>query len=48
MMGHVFQVELWARHLRGCSFGCLWIGKLAKAMAKALKGILAHLFIKTM
>ena len=51
MMGHVFQVECWARHPRGCSFGCLWLRKLAKAMAKALKRqkvILAHLFMKIM
>jgi len=51
MMGHVFQAECWARHPRGCSFGCLWLRKLAKAMVKALKrqkGILAHLFMKIM
>jgi len=30
----------------GCSFGCSWLRELAKAMAKALKGILAHLFMK--
>ena len=51
MMGHVFQAEWWERHPRGCSFGCLWLRKLAKAMTKALKrqkGILAHLFMKIM
>ena len=37
MMGHIVQVEWWARHPRGCSFGCLWIRKLAKETAKALK-----------
>jgi len=36
-MGHVFQVECWAGHPRRCSFGCLWLRKLAKAMAKALE-----------
>jgi len=51
MMGHIFQTKWWARHPRGCSFGCLWLRKLAKAKAKALKrqrGILAHLFMKIM
>ena len=51
MMGHVFQAEWWARHLSGCSFGCLWLRKLAKTIAKALKRqkfILAHLFRKIM
>ena len=50
-MGHLFQTEWWERHPSGCAFGCLWIRKLAKAMAKALKrqkGILAHLFMKIM
>jgi len=50
-MGHLFQVECWERHPRGCSFGCLWLRKLTKAMAKALKGkkaFLAHLFMKIM
>jgi len=49
MTGHIFQAEWWARHPRGCSFGFLWLRKLAKAMAKALKrqrGIFAHLFMK--
>ena len=48
-MGHVFQAEWWARHPSGCSFGFLWLMKLAKAMAKALerqKIFLAHLFMK--
>ena len=36
-MGHVFQAECWARHPRGCSFGCLWLRKLAKEMANALE-----------
>ena len=48
-MGHLFEDECWAIHPRGCSFGCLWLRKLAKAMAKALKGnnaFLAHLFMK--
>jgi len=38
-------------HPSGCSFGCLWLGKLEKAMDKELKrqkGILAHLFMKIM
>jgi len=51
MMGHVSQAEWWARHPRGCSFGCLWLRKLAKAMFKASKRqtcVLAHLFMKIM
>jgi len=51
MMGHVFQAEYWARHPSVCSFGCLWLRKLAKEMAKELKRkkcILAHLFMKIM
>ena len=51
MMGHVFQDEWWAGHPSACLFGCLWLRKLEKAMAKALKrqkGILAHLFMKIM
>ena len=51
MMGHVFQAEWWERNPKECSFGCLWLRKLAKGMAKALKrkkGILAHLFMKIM
>jgi len=47
-MGHLFQAECWARHPRGCSFGCLWLRKLAREKAKALKGILAQLFMKIM
>jgi len=49
MMGHIFQAEWWARHPSVWSFGCLWLRKLEKAMAKALKrqnGILAQLFMK--
>jgi len=51
VMGHVFQAKWWIGHPSGCSFGCLWIRKLAKEMVKALKrqkGILAHLFMKIM
>ena len=36
-MGHLFQNECWARHHRGCSFGCLWLSILEKEMAKALE-----------
>ncbi len=36
-MGHIFQVEHWARHPSGCSFSLLWIRKLEKEMAKALE-----------
>jgi len=36
-MGHLFQVECWVRHPRGCLFGCLWLRKLAKAMDKDLE-----------
>ena len=51
MMGHLFQAKYWARHPRGYSFGCLWLRKLEKKMAKAFKGkkeFLAHFFMKTM
>jgi len=51
MMGHIFQAKWWERHPMGSSFGCLWLRKLAKPMAKSLKrqrGILAHLFMKIM
>jgi len=44
-MGHLFQVEFWEIHPTGCSFGCLWLRKLAKAL-KGKKAILAHLFMK--
>ena len=50
-MGHLFQPECWVKHIRGCSFGLLWLKKLEKAMAKALnrkKVFLAHLFMKIM
>jgi len=36
-MGHVFQDGWWARNPSVCSFGCLWLRKLAKPMANALK-----------
>ena len=48
-MGHVFQDECWERHPRGCSFGCLWLRKLAKKCLRLWKGkmaFLAHLFMK--
>ena len=51
MMGHVFQAGWLEGNSSVCPFGCLWLRKLAKAMAKALKrkkGILAHLFMKIM
>ena len=48
MNGTLFQAKCWARHPTGCSFGYLWLRKLAKEMAKELKGILAHLFTKIM
>ena len=35
-MGHIFQAKFWVRYPRECSFGCLWLRKFAKAMAKAL------------
>ena len=47
-LGHLFQNACLEIHPRGCSFGFLWLRKLAKAMAKALKIILAHLFMKIM
>ena len=50
-MGHLFQVECWAKHPSGCSFGLLWLRKLTMAKEKALErqiGILAHLFMKIM
>lgn len=37
LMGHIFQVEWWEKHLSQCSFGLLWIRKLENAMEKALK-----------
>ena len=36
-MGHLFQVECWARHPSGCSFGLLWLRKLEKAMEKDME-----------
>ena len=48
-MGHLFQAECWAKHPNGCSFGLLWLRKLAKEMAKDLErkmDFLAHLFMK--
>jgi len=36
-MGHIFQAKFWVRYPRECSFGCLWLRKFAKAMAKALE-----------
>ena len=36
-MRHIFQDEWQTKHPNGCSFGLLWLGKLAKAMAKALE-----------
>jgi len=36
-MGHLFQVECWARQPKGCSFDFLWLTKLEKEMAKALE-----------
>ena len=51
MMRHVFQDGWWARHPRGCPFDFLWLRKLAKEMAKALKRkkvILTHLFMRIM
>ena len=49
--GHFFQVECWAKHPKGCSFGLLWPSKLEKAMNMELKRkkvFLAHLFMKIM
>jgi len=36
-VGHVLQAKRWVRHPRGCSFGFLWLRKLAKTMTKALE-----------
>jgi len=50
-MGHLLQAEWWVGHPSGCSFGCLCLRKLEKAIAKALKrqkGILEHLSMKIM
>ena len=33
-MGHLFQVECQEKHPRVCSFGLLWLRKLAKVMEK--------------
>jgi len=51
MMGHVFQAEWWTGYPRWCSFGSLWIRKLAKAMAKASKrheALIGIFFMKIM
>jgi len=37
MMGHEFQAKWWEKHPSGCSFGLLWLRKLAKAMEKSLE-----------
>jgi len=34
VMEHVFQAEWWAKHPSGCSFGLLWLSKLAKNLKK--------------
>ena len=51
-MGHVFQVECWAKNPSvGFSYGLLWLWKLAKEMAKALerhKTLIGILFMKIM
>jgi len=36
-MGHLFQAECWEIHPRGCSFGCLWLRKLARENSKTLE-----------
>ena len=36
-MAHLLQYECWEIHPRGCSFGCLWLRKLAKEKTKALE-----------
>ena len=36
-MGHLFQVECWEKRPRGCPFALLWLRKLEKVVAKALK-----------
>ena len=36
-MGHIFQVEWWAKHTCGCSFRLIWLRKLAKAKANGLE-----------
>jgi len=48
-MGQLFQAECWEKHLSECSFGLLWLSKLAKAMVKALKrkvALIGILFMK--
>ena len=37
MMGHIFQAEWWGKHPSGCLFRLLWLRKLEKEMAKAIK-----------
>ena len=44
-MGYLFQAEYWAKHPNGCSFGLLWLRKLAKVL-KRQRGINRHLFMK--
>ena len=37
VMGHIFQVEWLEKHPSWCSFGLLWLRKLAKELVKDLK-----------
>jgi len=37
VIGHVLQAEWWEKHPSGCSFGLLWLRKLAKEMNKVLE-----------
>jgi len=36
-MRYLFKDQCWERHPRGCSLHCLWLRKLAEAIAKALE-----------
>ena len=36
-MGHLFQVEFWARNHSGCSFGLISLRKLAKEKGKGFE-----------
>ena len=42
-MGHFFQAECWEKHPSGCSFGLLWLRKLAKALER--QNDIFHTFI---
>ena len=36
-MGHIFQVECWAKHPSRCSFGLLWLREISKGNDKGFE-----------